>query len=450
MHLPFRALALLPLLFAGLTGPGLALSPEVEASIRARQAEGTLQALALVLVDGPSVKRHFFGPTRAIGGREVNDRTLFEIGSISKVFTALLLQQTVDEGLIALDDPIEPFLPMGVSCPKGGEGITFRHLASHRSGLPRLPANLAPKLPSDPYADYDAAALWAYLPTARLDRRPGEGYAYSNLGVGLLGQLMTLIHGRSYGELLRDQITKPLAMTDTVLRPDGEQERRQASPLGPAGECSPWSFDALAGCGAIRSTPADMLRFLRACLGEGPSSIEKALRRCGSEPTPTGAPGLSIALGWHVWERFGTRIVWHNGGTMGCRSFLGFIPGQKRAVLLLSTAPEGHDDLALHLLHSKWPLTPRKQFLKLTAAELDAFVGVYDLPEGGSFTIRRRGRVLEAQLTGQSFLPVYPTSPRFFSYRAVKATLSFDGTEGRAENLTLHQGTIRLKARRRP
>lgn len=130
---------------------------------------------------GRTVGGSNFKKTQPGLGREVDGDTIFAIASITKVFTALLLQEMADRGELDLDDSIENFLPSSVTVPsKNGKKITLSHLVTHRSGLPRLPDNFKPKEKDNPYADYTVEMLYAFLSKHELAREPGEKYEYSN------------------------------------------------------------------------------------------------------------------------------------------------------------------------------------------------------------------------------------------------------------------------------
>src|SRR5208283_4407870 len=120
--------------------------------------------------------------------RALDGDTVFEIGSITKVFTALLLADMAQRGEVALTDPVSKYLPKGVKMPgRNGHAIMLQDLATHTSGLPRLPSNMKPKDFMNPYADYTPELLYQFLSSYELPRDPGSKWEYSNLGAGLLG-----------------------------------------------------------------------------------------------------------------------------------------------------------------------------------------------------------------------------------------------------------------------
>ncbi|HEU4560833.1 MAG TPA: serine hydrolase domain-containing protein [Longimicrobium sp.] len=283
----------------------------------------------------------------------VDARTVFEIGSVSKVLTTTLLAEMAVRGEVALDEPIRNFLPDSVRAPsRGGREITLLDLATATSGLPRLPGNLAPADFRNPYAGYEARDLYAFLAGYTLPRDPGAAYEYSNLGMGLLGHLLALRAGKEYEALVIERILAPLGMRDTRLVLTASMRERLAAGHGAGLEpVGGWDFAVLAGAGGWRSTAEDMLRFLAAQLSPPPGPLGRAIAMTQEPRRPAGPPGDSrIGLGWHVLERNGRAIVWHNGQTGGYHAFLGFEPASGANVLVLANTAADLDDLGLRLL----------------------------------------------------------------------------------------------------
>lgn len=321
------------------------------------------------------------------GGRPLDGKTEFEIGSVTKVFTSLILVDMVRCGEVALDDPAATYLPPDVTLPApNGRAITLLDLATHTSGLPRLPSNLKPRDPADPYAGYTDAKLYAGLHGATLNSRPGVAYAYSNLGAGLLGQLLARRAGLPYADLLAARITGPLGLTDTAITLSPEQKARRAighdEGLSPVGS---WTMDSLAGAGGLSSTADDLLAFLAAALGYGETPLHGAMADQLVPRRPAGA-GTLVALGWHISSSPRGEIVWHNGGTGGFRSFVGFDRARSIGVVVLvdTASPVGGDDIALHLLAGA-PLSkpaPVRQAATAGARFLERCISPYLLRRG--------------------------------------------------------------------
>jgi len=382
--------------------------------------------------------------------RPLNGDTLFEIGSTTKVFTSLLLADAVQRGEVALTDPVSKYLPAGVKMPERGETkITLQDLAAHTSGLPRLPSNLAPTDVMNPYADYTVEQLYSFLSSATLTRDIGAHYEYSNLGAGLLGHALGLRTGMSYEELVKKRILVPLGMKSSAITLSGALHKRLAA--GHDASLSPaknWDLPTLAGAGALRSTTNDLLTFLAAELGLGSRTpLAPAITAQLATRRPTGAPGLDITLGWHILTTPGGReIVWHNGGTGGYRSFIGFDPKKKAGIVVLSnvSTPAGIDDIGRHLLDSSLPLLEAPKTRKEVALEenvLERYVGRYELAPAFAITVTREGTHLYGQATGQPRFEMFAESEREFFLKVVDAQISFQipGDADKATGLILHQ-----------
>ena len=376
----------------------------------------------------------------AYGG--VDGDTLFEIGSATKVFTSLLLADAVQRGEVALTDPVSKFLPAGVKVPeRGGKKITLADLATHTSGLPRLPTNFAPKDMSNPYADYTVQQLYDFLSHYELPRDIGAQYEYSNLGAGLLGHALALRAKMSYEALVRTRILDPLKMKSTAITLSDALQKRLAAGHDPRGGIARnWDVPTLAGAGALRSSANDLLEFLSAELGLTKSPLASAMIVQLATRRPSGSPTLEIALGWHIFKMpSGQEIIWHNGGTGGYRSFIAFDAKKKSGVVVLSNrfTEAGVDDIGRHLLDPTAPLlqppAARKE-ISVDPKVLESYAGVYELMPNVRFNVTVENGHLFAQLTGQPKFELFPSGEKEFFYKVVDAQITF-GDDG----LVLHQ-----------
>lgn len=377
----------------------------------------------------------------------LNGDTVFEIGSMTKVFTSLVLSDMARKGEVSLDDPVQKYLPATVHMPeRGGKQITLVDLATHTSALARMPSNMAPKDPHNPYADYTSDQLWQYLNGVTLSRDIGSRYEYSNMGAGLLGQALSRRAGSDYETLVRRCITGPLSMKDTVITLTPALKARLAQGYGATLEPeSNWDLSTFEGAGALRSTTNDMLTFLEAYLGLRTSDLKPSMDAQLAVRRPAG-PSMQVALGWHVLAGPQGEVIWHNGGTGGYRTFMGYDPKAKVGVVVLTNVATeaGGDDIGFHLLSGK-PLAKlqpivQRQAVALPQAELEGLVGTYQAAPSVVFTVKRDGDRLLAQITGQEFFEIYPTSPTEFFYKVLNAQITFTrGADGRATNLVLHQ-----------
>jgi CubicO group peptidase (beta-lactamase class C family) len=387
---------------------------------------------------------------------KVDEDTIFEIGSITKVFTGILLAEMAQKGEVRLEDPVAKYLPAEAAPPREGERqITLLDLATQRSGLPRLPENLAPADAGDPYVDYTPERLYAYLSKAKLETPIGSTYGYSNLGVGLLGHALSRAGKSDYGTLVRERITVPLGMTVTALEVDPSHAARVARGHDTAGAkptpVPPWTWNktsSLAGAGGLRSTAREMTRFVAANAGLVESKLSAALRDTQQERSDAGSPRMGIGLGWHIRKSDAGAVVWHNGGTGGFHSFCGFDPATKTGVVVLANGNGSIDDIGFHLLDPKSPLQEAAATLTVDEPKLARLDGFYDMG-GVTIHVTHEGTQLYAQLTGQPRYPVFARSETRFFYRVVPAELEFDvAADGSVGQVTLHQGGRQMPAKR--
>jgi D-alanyl-D-alanine-carboxypeptidase/D-alanyl-D-alanine-endopeptidase len=271
------------------------------------------------------------------------ERTIYELGSISKVFTGTLLAEMSLRREVSLNEPAQNLIPGRGRMPPSGRPITLLDLATHMSGMPRLPPGMKAKNKLDPYADFTVDDLWASLEKTRLDREPGLKKEYSNFGVGLLGQLLVeRADADSYEELLRERVLAPLGMSDTSIELRSDQEKRFAWGHDKDNRRTPpWNIVSLAGAGGLRSTARDMSRFMQAHL-RNDSPIAAAATEALA---PRGIPGegkWDQGLGWVV--RRDRRMAWHNGGTGGFHTWMGLDLAHGLGVLVLCNTSTGEVD----------------------------------------------------------------------------------------------------------
>ena len=381
--------------------------------------------------------------------RPLNGDSIFEIGSMTKVFTSLVLMDMVQKGEAALTDPVSKYLPASVKMPeRNGKKITLQDLSTQSSGLPRMPSNFNPKDPSNPYADYSPELLYQFLSGYQLTRDIGAQYEYSNLGAGLLGHVLTLRAAMDYEAMVRSRICEPLGMNSTRVTLTPDMKARLAVGHGPGlSEVPNWDLSALAGAGALRSSTNDILTFLAANLGYTKTPLAAAMAAEVSIRRPAGAPDMQIAYAWHVQTKNGHSIIWHNGGTGGYRTYMGYDPESRAGVVVLSNiaSAAGPDDIGRHLLDATYPLEkvePIQEHKEVTVDTkvFDNYVGTYELAPNAILTISRAGDQLFGQLTGQPKFQLSPESERKFFLKAVDAQLAFNtDAQGKASEAILHQ-----------
>jgi CubicO group peptidase (beta-lactamase class C family) len=314
---------------------------------------------AVGFIDKSHVQLFSYGKESIQANKLVSEESIFEIGSITKVFTTLTLIDMETNGEVELDEPIETYLP-GIAMPKMvGKKITLRHLATHHSGLPRLPDNLNPKNLMNPYADYSTEDLYHFLNHYNLPRSPEKLFEYSNIGMGLLGHILSKKTDQNYEELICRRVCDQLEMKNTAISLSADMKKNFAKGYHQTQETEHWDIPALAGAGGLRSNIKDMTRFLSANMGLIPLPIKGLLKQCHKQQFTIGL-SEGVGLGWMISHDNGSEIIWHNGGTGGFRTFLGFNPEMQRGIVILSNSSEDWpDELSFGLLDPTSPINNR-------------------------------------------------------------------------------------------
>jgi len=357
-----------------------------------------------------------YGRMSQENGAPPDDETVFELGSISKVFTGLALADMVERGEVRLDTPVQALLPASVRLPtSAGQAMTLRDLATHTAGLPRLPTNLQPHDPQNPYAEYTTEKLFAYLPTAKLSRAPQQMSEYSNLGIGLLGAILARHDSISYEQLIANRILQPLDMLSTAVELDDALRHRMAEPHDADGApVKPWDIPGLAGAGGLRSTVGDMLRFLVAELQLHETPLAAAVR-LSQQPHFTKREGrAAMGLAWQINVR--DNIVWHNGQTGGYHTFIALRPDQRAGVVVLTNTGTSRavDDLGLQVLNllvggTAAPLDlPR--IIPFEESARREIVGVYQSGVITAMVVEQQDDDLIVKLPGQAPRKLLPTA----------------------------------------
>ncbi|QDT39957.1 D-alanyl-D-alanine-carboxypeptidase/endopeptidase AmpH precursor [Gimesia alba] len=394
-------------------------------------------------------------------GKKPDDLTVYELGSISKVFTGLMLADAVVRGEIDLNATADVANTAGIRLPSHeGRSIKWIDLSTHRSGLPRLPGNLAPTDLKNPYQNYDSKKAAAFLNQYKLPRQPGASQEYSNFGASVLGYLVAQQAGRSYQQLLQKRIAKPLGMTDCTVSLSTDQRQRLATPHAKFGTVTkPWTFSNLPGAGGIRATMQDMLRFAQAQLNPPTGKIGEAIELAWKQHRDKDASGPAMGLGWVIAGDGQTR--WHNGQTGGSHSSLFINRKLNCAVVILSnTAVKNQiDQLAMQMVlkaagreikpEPKRTPDPKADDIVIDAKHRRRLEGRYQLTPNFIFTVRDRDGHLMVSITNQPTQEVFPDSATRWSYRGVDATLEFKlNKTGPAKSLILHQNGVKQTAYR--
>ena len=348
---------------------------------------------------------------------DVDGDTLFELGSVTKTFTASLLAVMVERGELNLDDPIDKFLPEFVKVPtRNGKKIKLIDLATHTSGLPSAPVNLKSRGNLPGFVGYTEQQLYDFLSNYTLTRDIGSKFEYSNMGMGLLGHILSLKTGRPYHELVLKRICAPLKMDSTRRELSAELRKRQAEGYYLDGQKSKGLQmpPVFAGAGGLRSTANDMLKFLAANMGLVKSTLLPAFQKT-HEGIRSWNERLKVGLAWLVIQDDNLKIVLHTGRTEANSSFVGFDQQKKVGVVILSNSNIVLQDIGLYALTGKLNLFQLADYKEPEVVSVDpsvyeAYVGTYQTTPTFFITVTRENGRLFAQATGQ---------PRFFPNRKI-------------------------------
>jgi D-alanyl-D-alanine-carboxypeptidase/D-alanyl-D-alanine-endopeptidase len=423
---------------------------QVDRAVQQLLTEKWVAGVVVGLIAKDSVELYGYGHVAKAGSKNKapTQDTIFEIGSVTKTFTAILLAEMVRLKKVRLDQPVQSLLPSGVTLASlDGKPITLAHLAAHVSGLPRMPSNFRPRDGKNPYIDYSKERLYHFIKTWKPVRAPGARYAYSNLGFGLLGHVLALKAGKPYEELLKTWILKPLDLrhTSITLNANGNLQRAQ----GHDGDGNPvpgWGFKVLGPCGALWSTLADMTHYVRLNLGLIPTPLAPslALTQQRRQASPVG----HIGLGWHI-DRTGFHR--HSGGTGGFASFVGFDRAKALGVVVLGNSGTAFSGAVSKLgtalvgMLKGQPVTlTLPKSLPLPKTLLETYVGRYQLNPKTVFAVSIEGDHLVVK-SGNNSARLYAKSPSRFYTRVVPFEFSFvkDNKDGSVQ-LFMHIGKRKL------
>lgn len=422
-------------------GAGVTAAAEpgvVDDWLRQHQQSGQIAAAALAEIRADQIHARGYGQRSPVDATMPNAQTQFQIGSITKVYTLLLLAELVEADIVRDTSTIGEWMPASFR-PRNPAvaSITLRSLATHTSGLPRLPANLDLGNTVDPYAGYDQDALHAGLSQARDQQPLGRFYTYSNFAVGALGHLLGRADQRDYRQSLTARVITPMRLRNTAFEPGDN-----AAAAIVAGKPVPaWGFtDALAASGALWGSVEDLARLVQIYLGTHEHDLQHDLKR-GLKIAVTDADGFEVTPIWHVARAGGEPIYWHNGGTAGFHSFVGFRPDQQRGMAILVSGDVSPTAIGLQALGHHDPET--------TAYAGDRSIfGQYQINERFGIGVFEHEGVLAAQASGQSPFAIHAVGDGWYSFGDIDSSVRFVREDGAVVALELVQNGITQSAKR--
>lgn len=358
-HIKFLCVSVLAINF-GCQSPNPVIPTKAKENVKARVDNGIITGIVIGVVTPKGSSYYSYGVKSYETKEPVDEHTIFEIGSNTKTFTGLLLANEVVKGELSLDDPLQKLLPEGITAPKrNGQEIKLINLANHTSSLPRVPGNLNRNHPNGPYAELTIEQVYKYLNNCELTYDIGTKWAYSNFGKGLLGTVLAEKYETDYESLVIKEITEPLGMNDTRITYTPDMKKRKAKGHSMGVEIGDYHLPAIAGCGALRSTAVDMIKYLKANMGLVKIDLYPAMQLAHIS-TGAGNGKISTGLGWLISNIEGEEVIWHDGGTQGQMSFMGFNKSRNIGVVVLTNDTGFPDDIGFHLLNPKSELANPK------------------------------------------------------------------------------------------
>jgi D-alanyl-D-alanine-carboxypeptidase/D-alanyl-D-alanine-endopeptidase len=418
---------------------------------RVQALAGQQDGIGIVVgIVGPQGRRIIsYGHIDQNDSRLVDGDTQFEIGSITKVFTALLLADMVRTHEIALDDPVAKYVPPDDKIPQpNGRPITLVDLATHTSGLPFMPAE-SPTPNGFDNPNHDTAQFYRFL--AQYNPTRGTGWDYSNLGYWLLSECLASRGGMEYESLLRTRVLVPLKLTSTTFTPSPKTKADLAvghnAVLQPSQPfASAPAYGSMAAAGGLVSSVNDLLTFLSATMGYEDSPLTPAMAVMLNTRRPIGEPGEEQALGWRISGHGDDALIFHDGATWGFASDMAWDPRIRVGIVVLSNQLEDVSDIARHLLRPEFPLAKpvpmiRRTEIEVAPALLDSYVGQYQVAGEGTFDVARTGEFLTIRFPDDWGLPQLRLHPDaiadFFSTELLLRVRFQTSTDGRVTGLLL-------------
>ncbi len=342
-----------PLANLGIPGETLTRD-EVDSYINqlgAQYHDQDVACLVVAVVVGDDDRYFTFG--KLPDGSSPDKNTIFELASVGKTFTGLLLADMIQRGDVSPDTTIDTLMPPDAGVSRiDGKTISLLDLATQSSGIRSLPGNMPARNPLNPYADYTVPLMYQELRQTKLEFAPGRGYSYSNFGFGLLGHVLALKAGTEYETVIVERICNPLNMPDTRMTLSDEQRARVATPHDGNLPVEVWEDITMAGAGSFLSSARDTTRYLQAHWSGKTGTLGRALTLATRKHRRTDSPRTAIGFGWHIDSENALDIVWHNGGSGGSRSYVAMLPDRQVGVCVLANWSQANvDELGRKLVY---------------------------------------------------------------------------------------------------
>lgn len=407
---------------------GISQIPELlKKEIQYRVKNHINPSIAVGLTDSTGTHFYVHGWSDVEQQIKADQHSLYEIGSITKSFTGLLLAKYALEDSLSLTTPVNEFLPDSIDLTdKKGNPVTLKSLATHSSGLPRLPSNLDVTNQFDPYENYDQNSMYSFL-SHYTPRTVGQHFVYSNLGFGLLGDVLSSYKQKPYRSLIHDQILMPLGLKNTYFEvPNAQKQHMTKGYLGTQ-EVPLWKFKVMDAAGGLKASIRDLQDYGKHFLDTLSSFAN--IDALSTKSYFTDEDGNHYGLGWFIDQQ---DVVFHGGGTGGFRTFIAVDLKNNRVITVMSNSGStGIEDLAKYLINPRlYPLKLDKKEVPISVEQLDPYQGIYiNDGLGLNYTIVLKDNHLHAKLNQQPEFPLYYQGGESFIYKVVKAEVVFERDE---------------------
>ncbi|NGX63043.1 MAG: D-alanyl-D-alanine-carboxypeptidase/endopeptidase AmpH [Candidatus Anoxychlamydiales bacterium] len=407
-------------------------SQEIKNIMKKCVDEGHSQGMVIAVIDENGTQFYKYGQMAVDDPTPIDENAVFETGSITKIFTSLLLTEMVKNGDVKLDDPIEMYLPKHLKLPEyNGKKITLGHLASHRAGFDYMPENFIMSDMYNPFSEYSVEYVYDYLSNLKLDYEPGSQYRYSNIGISLLCHIISLITNQEFEDLATERLFKPMGMESSKVHLTDEMKNRFAAAHIRDRKVPHWGCKEFEGAGALRSSAKDLARFIEANLGFYKTDVYPVLQDALKSRHPQEIPYLDVGHEWNISYQYKPEIVFHGGATGGHQVFIGFCPETKKGVVVCSNSCAWIYDIGKNILNKKWYLKEFRQQAIIVPMMLYKFIGDYTNIQDGSkckILMKSQGHMSMLMLKWSYYpqIPLYPSTEKDFFMKVKPAQINFD------------------------
>ncbi len=318
-----------------------------------------IPGMVIGIIQGDSTYIYGYGSLSKEQDIIPSDNAIFELGGITKVYTASLVELLVEEGLMSYEASLNEYLPKAIINDKSD--ISLLEAITHTGGFPRLPHGIGKREreANNPYAYYAKSDLYEFYKTYYPIDEEENRYQYSHVTYALIEAAIENVTGERFEDVLNERLLKPLGLTDTSIRLSQEQKSRLAQGYDIMGEkTNPWRFSSFKGSVGMKSSMIDMLAFMQQHMGATNSKYAKSFE---DMHTPMFATELEkhnyISKAWHVIQKKNHSIILHAGSTSGHQAFAGFVKETNTGVVILSNSESSTNSLGyliLRALNQNW------------------------------------------------------------------------------------------------